>query len=419
MYVLPSICGRRALSGILCLAVAVSPLVGTGSALGQGLIRNRGIVQKIATDNDQLEMTVNTSQILTLGSRIPRIQVNNPAILSVTPLSATEIQVAAKQVGVTQINLWDEQENVFSVDVTVLGDARELELALRTQFPNSAIKVYRYSNSLVLKGFVDRADHVSQVMRLAEDYAPKVVNNISVGGVHQIMLRVRVMEVSRTKLRRLGVDFAQLFASGSFFGSSVSGLIANIGNGGAVTTTGGDTFRFGIVDGGDSFFAFLDALEENRLGKILAEPTLTTVSGRPATFNVGGEFPVLIPQSLGTISIDYKKYGTQVDFLPVVLGNGNIRLEVRPRITEIDESRTVVIEGTGGFEAPALLSREVDTGVEMKAGQTLALAGLGSATDGGDQSRSADHFQGPLPGRALSVGPRAHQRSGTLDHGNA
>ena len=90
----------------------------------------------------------------------------------------------------------------------IYGDARELEVALQTQFPHSSIRVYRYSESLVLTGFVDRPDHVSPIMRLAEDYAPKVINNITVGGVQQILLKVKVMEVSRTKLRELGVDWA-------------------------------------------------------------------------------------------------------------------------------------------------------------------------------------------------------------------
>ena len=100
---------------------------------------------------------------------------------------------------------------------------------------------------------------------------------------------------------------------------------------------------------------------ENDLIKILAEPQLTTVSGRPASFNSGGEFPIIVPQSLGTVSIEYRKYGTRVDFVPIVLGNGNIRLEVRPQVSEIDVSRSVVISGTsasrpcarGGWTRPS------------------------------------------------------------------
>jgi pilus assembly protein CpaC len=341
-------------------------------AQGSGIIAGKGIVQKITASSDQLEMTVNTSQILTLGSRIPRIVVNNPELLGVTALSATEVQVSAKKVGVTSINLWDENGQAYTVDVTILGDARELELALKTQFPTSAIKVYRYTNALVLKGFVDRPDHISQIQALAEDYAPKVINNISVGGVHEIMLKVKVMEVSRTKIRQLGVDFAA-FSNGDFLIQSVSGLIRDVAAGSQVITSQGETLAFGFVNGNDAFFGFIDALVQHDVAKILAEPVLTTVSGRPASFLHGGEIPVPIPQSLGTISIEYKPFGTQVDFLPVVLGNGNIRLEVRPRVSSLDDTLGFDLQT---FRVPGFIVRQIDTGVEMKAGQTLALGGL-------------------------------------------
>ena len=137
--------------------------------------------------------------------------------------------------------------------------------------------------------------------------------------------------------------------------------------------TGGETISFGIVNGDNAFFGFLEALRENNLAKVLAEPTLVTVSGRSASFNSGGEFPILVPQSLGTIAIEYKQFGTRVDFVPIVLGNGNIRLEVRPQVSELDNANGVTINGT---RVPGLRTRWVDTAVEMKAGQTLALAGL-------------------------------------------
>lgn len=347
---------------------------------GSGNYQTPSLIRKISELSDKLEITTNTSRILTLDKNIPRVQVNNPELLAVTPLSANQVQISAKKAGVTQINLWDEDGNIHSVDVLIYGDAQELEVALATQFPHSSIKVYRYSESLVLKGFVDRPDYVSQIVALAEDYAPKVINNISVGGVQQILLKVRVMEVSRTKLRRLGVDWAYLGGSGDFAVNSVSGLINDFSNasGGtaALVNHAGDTFAFGIVDGSSSFFGLLDALQEEKIAKILAEPNIVAVSGRPAQFNVGGEFPIIVPQSLGTTSIEYKKYGTQIDFLPIVLGNGNIRLEVRPRVSEIDKSLGVALPDVESVIVPALTVREVDTAVEMKAGQTFALAGL-------------------------------------------
>ena len=365
---------RTARRTCLVTAAAFALVLALGwevSSAGAQDYQSASVVRKISGLSEKLELTTNTSRILTLDKNIPRVQVNNPDLLAVTPLSATQVQISAKKAGVTQINLWDEEGNIHTVDVMIYGDARELSNALQTQFPHSSIRVYRYSESLVLTGFVDRPDHVGPIMRLAEDYAPKVINNINVGGVQQILLKVRVMEVSRTKLRNLGVDWAFDGAGGDFAFNSINDIITKDGE--FFFENAAETFSFGVVNDGDFFFAALDALQQARVAKILAEPNLVAVSGRPAQFNVGGEFPVLIPQSLGTTSIEFKPYGTQVDFLPIVLGNGNIRLEVRPRISEIDPARSVELNG---FDIPALTVRQVDTAVEMKAGQTFALAGL-------------------------------------------
>jgi pilus assembly protein CpaC len=323
-----------------------------------------------------MEMTANTSKLLTLDQVIPRAQVNNSEILELTALSPTEVQVFAKKPGVTQINLWGKDDKVHTIDVVVFGDARELEMIISTEFPNASVRVRPIAQSVVLSGFVDRQDHVSQIIRIAEDYYPKVVNHVTVGGVQQISLNVKVYEVSRTRLRTLGMEWSTTEGT-DFVVSSISGLIsaASIGGAaGAVASGNADgAVAFGVVGDDTSFFGFIEALRRNDLIKVLAEPTLVTVSGRPAFFNSGGEFPILVPQSLGTSSIEYKKFGTQVDFVPVVLGNGNIRLEVRPKVSELDDSRGISINGV---VVPALKERVVDTAVEMKPGQTLALAGL-------------------------------------------
>lgn len=315
----------------------------------------------------RVEMVVNTSRILTLDKKIPRAQVNNPDILELTPLSPTQIQISAVAPGVTQVNLWDEDDNVQSIDIFVFGDAQELIAILRTQFPKSALKVLPLSNSVVISGFVGQPSEVGTVISIAENYYPKVINNISVGGVQQIMLHVRVMEVSRTKLRSMGFDFS-ISRGGNFFVSGAAGLIAP---GGAAL--GGDTFRFGLVNSGTNFLGTLEFLQQKNVVKVLAEPTLVTISGRPARFLAGGEFPILVPSGFGNVSIEYKSYGTEVDFVPIVMGNGRIRLEIRPQVSELDEARGVTLNG---ITVPALTKRYVDTGVEMSAGQTLALAGL-------------------------------------------
>ncbi|MEM1303697.1 MAG: pilus assembly protein N-terminal domain-containing protein, partial [Planctomycetota bacterium] len=340
---------------------AAATLLLTGVTRAQQLAATPQLIRNISGTSEKLEITTNTSRILTLGMKIPRVQVNNPELLEVTPLSATEVQIAAKKAGVTQVNLWDEKGQVHTVDVFIYGDVKELEHALATQFPNSSIRVYRYSNALVLAGFIDRPDYVSPIVELAQDYSPKVINNISVGGVQQVLLKVKVFEVSRTKLRKLGVDFGFLGTGGSVLATATGGLIDNVTNGtGAlqtITDTGGQTVQFGVTSNGNQLLGFLDALQQNNLAKILAEPNITAVSGRPAQFNEGGEIPIIVPQGFGQVSIEYKKFGTQVDFLPIVLGNGSIRLEVRPRVSELDVTNGITVDDT---QIPALTVREVD-----------------------------------------------------------
>jgi len=325
------------------------------------------IVYKVRSTSGQLKMTVNTSRIITLDQKIAQAQVNNRDILKLTALSPTEVQVSAQEPGVTQINLWGEDKKIFTIDVIVFGDAQELKMILQMQFPNAALQVVPLSNSVLIGGYVDQPEHVQRIVDIAEEYYPKVLNNMSVSGVQQVLLRVKVYEVSRTKLRTVGFDFAKI-TGGNVVVSGISGLLSM-----AQSVSTDATMTFDVFGAGSEFFGVLEALRQDNLLKILAEPTLVTVSGRPAFFNVGGEFPILVPQSLGTVSVEYKKFGTQVDFVPIVLGNGRIRLEVRPRVSEIDPTRSVEV---GSTTVPGLRVREVDTGVEMQAGQTLALAGL-------------------------------------------
>jgi pilus assembly protein CpaC len=377
----------RALSGSLGLAWTLVFVAAHHSAWGQnvaGPLASKPVVHRIQGSNEVMELIVNTSRILTLDSKIPKAQVNNPDILELTPLSATQIQILAKKPGVTQVNLWDEDDEIHSVDVIVFADTQELNLLYRDLFPKASLKVIPLPNSVMVSGYVDDPNIVTKIIDIAKEFHPKVLNNITVGGVQQVLLQIKVYEVSRTKLRQMGFDWGNLTRRGDIAAQGVGGLIKTANGGGTVpqgviSGTGlaavgnAPTFNFGVVTPGDSFFGILDLLQSRDVAKLLAEPQLTTVSGRPAFFNVGGEFPIPVPQSLGTISIQYKKFGTQVDFVPIVLGNGAIRLEVRPRVSEIDLSRSITINGT---QVPGLRTREIDTGAEMQAGQTLAIAGL-------------------------------------------
>jgi pilus assembly protein CpaC len=336
---------------------------------------NPSIIHKVRT-GEKLEMVVNTSQILTLGLQIPQVLVQNPDLLTATPLSPTQVQVVARKTGVTQINLWDEKNQVHTIDVLIVGDARELTMLLTTEFPGASIKVRPVGNGALISGYVDRPEDLERIRALAEEYYPKVIMNITVGGVQQVLLHIKVMEVSRSKLRTLGFDWAQISNGNidTLVRSGVSGLIGVAGSQGVPTGTlpisPNSTFQFGIVDGSNVFFGVLEALCQSDVARIVSEPRVVAVSGRPSYFNVGGEIPYTVSQGLGAVEIEWKKFGTRVDFVPIVLGNGRVRLELRPRVSEIDRSHAAV-EGV-----PAIKESVVDTAVELGAGQTLAIAGL-------------------------------------------
>jgi pilus assembly protein CpaC len=351
-----------ALAASLLLAPKLAPAQSTSTG---------SIIQNISAPSERVDLYVHTSKLLRLQKPIPKAVVQNPDIVDLVPRGPAELQVIAKKEGFTTITLWDTENRTYAIDVLVGKDGRELSTRLKQHFPNASLTVHPLMNKVVVTGVVNDPAHIGQIVDIAKDYYPEVINRVTVGGVQQVLLHVKIMEVSRTKLRRLGVDWAYLNTNVPV--QSVAGLLAASGVGTTLVTSGAETFKFGLIAYGSPFHAVVEALRQNNLAKVLAEPNLVTVSGRPAFFNSGGEFPILVPQSLGTVSIEYKKFGTQVDFLPIVLRDGHIRLEVRPRVSEIDPARSVTV---GGMTVPGLRTREVDTGVELRAGQTLAIAGL-------------------------------------------
>jgi pilus assembly protein CpaC len=328
------------------------------------------LVYRVQAVQDHLEMTVNSSRILTLDQKIPQAQVNNPDVLDLVPLSPNQVQISARKAGVTQVNLWGEDKRIFTVSVVVFGDARELRALLQTLFPKAALTLVPAGNAITISGFVDDQNAVPKIVRVAEEYYPKVINNMTVSGVQQVLLRVKVMEVSRTKLRNLGFDFAKI-TNGNVVASGISGLIqttAGIAATPGYTTNTDQAVKAYLFHNNSAFFCVLQALRTDGLAKILTEPNLTAVSGRPAYILEGGEFGYTVSNISGT-TVQFKEYGTRVDMVPIVLGNGRIHLEVRARVSERDDA-----DGVQGI--PAIKERETETGVELRAGQTLAIAGL-------------------------------------------
>ena len=356
----------RAVQALCCLGMALAcPTL----LFAQKDNNAPGVKFKVLGESERMTMIVNTSRIVEFPFEVPKMLVNNPDLVRVIPLSPKSIQVSALKQGTTQLNVWSTDDTITSIDIVINGDVQELEGVLKNEFPEAALRLRTLNSSLHISGFVPKAESVSQIVRIAQDYFPSVINGMTVGGVQQVVLHVKVMEVSRTKLRSLGFDWANISSNG-FVVQGASSLAASGTTG---FPLGASTFRFGIADGSNNFQGFLEALERNNLATLLSEPTLTTVSGRPASFNVGGQIPIPVPQALGVTTIEYREFGTRIDFVPIVLGNGKVRLDVRAEVTEVDPSISAAV---GAGTVPGFRSRNAETGAEMKTGQTMAIAGL-------------------------------------------
>ncbi len=338
---------------------AISPPTITTPAISTPGATNRSSINfQVERATERLEMMLNTSRRLTTDRNIREAQVNNPDLIDLTPMAPNKIMVSAKATGVTQIILFAEDGTTHTIDVIVQGDAQELTHTLKMLFPSAAVKVLPMGGGVLLSGFVDQADDVRAIVEIAEQYYPNVINRIRVNGPQQVLLHVKVMEVSRTKLRQLGIDWTLVSGTDTIS----SGLGNFIGGGGA-------TFSLNVFNGANQLTLLLDALRDDKLAKILAEPNIVAASGRPAYFHVGGEFGYAVNGGITGPSVEWKQYGTRIDFVAMVLGGGRIRLEVRPMVSERDDANAV-----SGI--PAIRTREVETGVELLAGQTLAIAGL-------------------------------------------
>ena len=376
------------------LLVAAMFLTSPGDVSAQsGTIRltsgESTVSHNISKSIERLEMLVKSSRILTLEERIPKFQVHNEEVLGATPVSQNQIQIFAKSPGTTQLNLWDTNEKLYTVDVIVLADAREVEGILSTQLPYASLKVLPVNNSAIISGSVTSVDDVDRAVAIVEQFYTSVVNNIKVVGVQQVLLHTRIMEVSRTKFRDLGVDLA-IIDNNSLFVNAPGNLI----NAPLSTLAGAqpeaDAANVRIFSG--DFEALIAALRRDDLVKFLAEPTVVATHGRPARFTVGGKVPYIVPSGDDAVTIAYEEFGTAVDFLPFVVGPGRIRLEVRPEVTEPDISRSIE---AAGIVVPAFSQRYVETAVELQAGQTFAIAGLLQSRT--ESNRRATPFFGELP----------------------
>jgi|WetSurMetagenome_2_1015567.scaffolds.fasta_scaffold128312_1 pilus assembly protein CpaC len=335
----------------------------------------------------KVTVAVGQSVIVDSPVTIKKIALAAPEIADITVLSPRQIYLVGKTPGVTNGTIWGTDGKISAMlDIEVAPNVVRLKERIHEMIPNEKdIKVTASPDGVVLTGTVSNTQNLSQVAALAQAYAPKdkdgkpkVMNLLEVGGVHQVMLEVRVSEMSRTLLRRLGVNFA--YDYGGAFGISLLKNLTNLPTAGwpgnPISVGSNINAILHFTNGAGSWTAFVDALKEEGLTKVLAEPTLITMSGRTANFLAGGEYPIPVPQGTGagtTITIDYKTFGVGLNFTPTVLSNNKISMEVRPEVSELDFTNAVAISG---YVVPSLTTRRVQTVIELADGQSFAIAGL-------------------------------------------
>jgi pilus assembly protein CpaC len=340
-----------------------------------------------------LRLKVGRSKVLRTSFPITRISVADPDIADIILISEREIYVNGLAPGVTNISMWGKARYT-SATVTVEADLTLLKEKLHQILPKEKIGVEAAGDSIVLSGEVAGPVAQSTALSLALPYAggkkEKVINLMHVGGVQQVMLEVRVAEINRLIGQQIGINFNAVSPHGNF-GVNQLNSIAPVVNlvrsfGGSAAAPGTSftqtlspaiTAMGGWTAAGTLWTVFMSLLKQNNLGRVLAEPNLVTTSGQKASFLAGGEYPIPVPQSgiggAATITIEYKKYGVQLEFTPVVLDDHKISVKVHPIVSELDYTNAVT---TNNFVIPGLLTREMDTQVEVLDGQTFAIAGL-------------------------------------------
>jgi pilus assembly protein CpaC len=346
----------------------------------------------------EVAVPVNKSQVIRSDRPYAKALIGNPEVADVLPLTDQSLYVLGKKMGTTSLTLYDRGNMLIAViDVVVGPDVISLRRQLSELMPVEGVGARISNDSIVLEGVVPDAVAADRAVQIAETYAPgKVVNMLSIGSAQQVMLEVRFSEVQRSALKQLGFRYAGDRGDNFVIGPG-SGLIPDIGDGdgNGGTDTGDQPFGNGrlvvgsIIDsfavltrhfsiGGLNFWAAFDALERKGAINTLAEPTLIALSGETASFLAGGEFPVPVVQNAGSntnnsYTVEWKPFGVSLAFTPTVLADGVINLVVAPEVSAIDRSAGVVINN---LAIPGLRTRRAKSTVELRDGESFALAGL-------------------------------------------
>lgn len=355
-------------AALLGLAVGVFPTL-SPVAHAETLKVVRGGVDSV------LGVPMNRAVVVESDVPFAELSIANPLIADISSLSDRTIYVLGKAPGTTTLTLLDASGRLITnVEVRVSPDISEFKERLRQILPSEKIEVRTANDGIVLSGRVSSIQRLQRALDLAERYAPERVSNLmTVGGIQQVMLKVRFAEVQRSVSKSLSSSIAASGANG-FLGTG-TWLDNGNGIGNPVTPQDGTlgilgfNFDIGSVEVG----ILLEALEQKGVVRTLAEPNLTALSGQEAKFLAGGEYPVPVSQENGAVTVEFKPFGVELNFIPRVVDGDLINLELEAAVSAIDSSNAYE---DGTFSIAAFRRRETSTTVELRDGESFAVAGL-------------------------------------------
>lgn len=324
----------------------------------------------------EVAISAGKSMLLRFNRPVSEALVGDGDTADIIALTETSIYLLGKDVGATNLTLLGPDKQMLGVlDVQITHDILNLKKRLHEMLPGRNLEVRTNGGALLLSGLVSDVSDAQRAVDIADNYAPgNVVNMIDVAASQQVMLAVRFAEVERTAAKALGISTDVLFNGA---GGDSAGLISTFDPLTALSSSNfaalGGTFQAGEF----TIDLLLDTLEERGVASILAEPTLIARSGESASFLAGGEFPVPVGVNQGsgignTIEIEFKEFGVRLGFTPTVIGE-TISVTVTPEVSELDPENGIELSG---FSIPALTTRRASTTVELKNGQSFAIAGL-------------------------------------------
>jgi len=388
LFLLPVAILALAAAGMV--APAQSPARGT-AAIAESAANLGTMIGPTNSAGEMMHLMVGRSFFVNTVTRLRRIYVSNPTVLDSYTASPNQIVITGKAAGVSTVVLWDEkgasQVYLLSVDVDVEGLCKALEAA----FPQQDIRAEGREGRIVLVGTLPSTAAADNAVKIAGLYAKDVANSIQIVSprIKQVRLKVRIIEVDRTKMEQFGFNFfgvgtttfnttTQQFPSTTVNNSASSATSTTSTNPLTASLLAlSDPLNFLLFNNSLGVGATLKDLADRQVAQILAEPTIVTEDGEKASFLSGGEFPFPVVQGgaggLTAITIQFRPYGVKLEFTPTVMGEGTIRLKVAPEVSALDYTNAVTISG---FTIPAISTRRAETQVELRDGQTFAISGL-------------------------------------------